>query len=64
MFIDRLRLNWRKAKGLQLIQFAETLSGMIEVPLEKDFRIIDRIANDSDVVDAVLMGDYGFLTKR
>lgn len=43
---------------LQLVQIAESLSGMIRIPLEKDLRILVEVAGDSRTVQDALTGDY------
>ena len=44
--------------SLQLIQMAESLSGMIQIALEKDLGKLTSVATDPQIVQNILADDY------
>jgi PAS domain S-box-containing protein len=50
--------------GLQLVQVAESLSGMIQISLVKDLRTLITVASDPQVVRDTLAGEYGTTQRK
>ena len=50
--------------SLQLVQTAESLSGMIQIALEKDLRNLNSLASDLQVVRDTLAGEYANTQKK